>query len=264
MTPFSSHPYVLLFLWILAEQLGLPLPSVPILLAAGAGARAGEISFPLAILLSLTASLVPDTCWYLLGRYKGVRVLNLLCRMSIEPDSCVTRTRLTFQKRGYLSILSARFIPGVGLLTPPLAGVLEMPYLKFLAFDAMGTSLWATGYLLLGALLQSQINRTLIVLRRVGASFIFTALLIAAIYALYKWVDRVRFLRKMRIARIDPLEVLSRIENGEDFLIVDLRSDPDFRANPVLIPGALRISPLELEKRHLEISRYSEIALYCT
>jgi membrane protein DedA with SNARE-associated domain len=264
MTSFSSHQYVFLYLWIFAEQLGLPLPSVPVLLATGAVASAGELSFPLAILLAVFASAVPDTSWYLLGKYKGVRVLNLLCRMSIEPETCVTKTRLTYQKRGYLTILTARFIPGVNLLTPPMAGVLGMSYPKFILLDLAGTFLWATTYIALGAIFHAQINDALIILGRLGTSFLFAAIICAILYALYKWNERSRLLRKIRIARIDPLEVIQRIESGDDFLIVDLRSEIDYLANPVTLPGALHISPSELEQRHQEISRHAEIALYCT
>lgn len=264
MTPFSSHQYVFLFVWTFAEQVGLPLPALPVLLATGAVAHAGGVSFTLAILLAVVASAIPDTCWYLLGKYRGVRVLNLLCRLSIEPDICVTKTRLAYEKRGYIAVLTARFIPGVGLLTPPLAGVLGMPYLKFLGLDLAGALLWATSYIFLGALFHAEINRALIILQRLGTSFLAAALLIAVVYALYKWEQRRRLLRDIRIARIDPLELSQRMEKGDDFLIVDLRSEIDFLANPVTLPGALRISPSELETRHQEISRHAEIALYCT
>ena len=264
MTPFSSHQYLFLFLWVLAEQLGLPLPSLPVLLATGAVARVGQASFPLGVLLATTASLIPDTCWYLLGRYRGVRVLNLLCRLSIEPDSCVTKTRMTFQRRGALSILTARFIPGVGLLTPPLAGLLRMPFLRFLALDAIGTAAWATAYLGVGWLFYREVEDVLRILHRVGFSFLLAVVGIAVLYFAYKLFERERFIRKVRVLRLDPLELRERMERGEEMLVVDLRSQLDYESNPVVIPGAIRMSPNELEERHTEISRFAEIALYCT
>ncbi|MEO8725770.1 MAG: VTT domain-containing protein [Acidobacteriaceae bacterium] len=264
MTPFSSHQYIFLFVWTFAEQVGLPFPALPVLLATGAVAHAGGVSFTLAILLAVAASAIPDTGWYLLGKYKGARVLNLLCRLSIEPDLCVTKTRLAYQKRASLAVLTARFIPGVGVLTPPLAGVLGMPYLKFLGLDLAGALLWATSYIFLGALFHAEIDRALLILHKLGASFLAAALVIAIAYAFYKWNQRRRLLRDIRIARIDPLELSQRIQQGDDLLIVDLRSEIDFLANPVMIAGALRMSPSELAARHQEISRHAEIALYCT
>jgi membrane protein DedA with SNARE-associated domain len=264
MPSFSSHQYVFLFLWVLAEQFGLPVPAVPVLLATGAVASTGQVSYTLALLMVIAACTIPDTCWYLLGRFKGARMLSLLCRMSLEPDTCVKDTRERFQSRRVLSLLTAHFIPGGGVLTAPLAGVLKMRYRDYLALDAAGSLLWGIFYIALGAIFQKQIDLALIVLRRLGTSFFAAAVAIALVYVLYKWIERRRFLRSIRIARMDPLELMSRIENRDDLLIADLRSDFDFESNPVVIPGALRISASELEARAEEISRYREIALYCT
>ncbi|MBV9669525.1 MAG: VTT domain-containing protein [Acidobacteriales bacterium] len=264
MAPFSAHQYVFLFLWVAGEMLGLPIPSVPVLLATGAVARAGDLSFGVATALATLAALLPDTLWYLLGRYRGVRILNFLCKMSIEPSSCVTKTRLTYERRGALSILTARFIPGVGLLTPPLAGVVQTPYLKFLALDAIGTMVWAAAYMMVGAIFYREVDDVLRILHRVGFSFLVAAIFIAAAYLTYKLIERHRFIRKIRVLRLDPLELKERMDQGEELLVVDLRSQLDYEQNPVTIPGAIHISPAELEARHNEISRFAEIALYCT
>ena len=132
------HGYVVLLGWVFAEQIGVPVPSLPILLAAGALAGAGQFNFAASLLLAVSASLTADSIWYMLGRVKGIKILQLLCKISLEPDSCVRRTEGVFSKQGARSLLVAKFIPGLGTVAPPLAGSFHMRPDRFLLVDAFG------------------------------------------------------------------------------------------------------------------------------
>src|ERR1700682_4828319 len=153
------HGYVVLLAWVFAEQIGVPVPSLPILLAAGALAGSGQFSFTASLLLSVGASLTADSIWYVLGRVKGIKVLQLLCKISLEPDSCVRRTEGLFSKQGAQSLLVAKFIPGLGTVAPPLAGIFHMRPGRFLLFDGCGALLWASTYLGLGFVFSGEIER---------------------------------------------------------------------------------------------------------
>src|SRR5260370_35247686 len=130
------HGYVLLLGWVFVEQLGLPLPSMPLLLAAGALAGTGHLNFFASLLYAMLAAVSADSIWYQLGRVKGIKILQLLCKISLEPDSCVRRTEGLFSKQGARSLLLAKFLPGLGTVAPPLAGIFHMRPRRFLFFDA--------------------------------------------------------------------------------------------------------------------------------
>jgi len=144
-----KHGYVVLLAWVFAEQLGLPVPSLPLMLAAGALAGAGRLSFWGSLALVAIASVFADSVWYLLGKIKGIRILQFLCKISLEPDSCVRRTEGVFAKQGARSLLFAKFIPGLSTVAPPLAGNFHMRARKFLLFDGLGSVVW--GFSILGS-----------------------------------------------------------------------------------------------------------------
>ncbi|HLE04701.1 MAG TPA: DedA family protein, partial [Anaerolineales bacterium] len=136
------YGYAVLFGFVFAEQLGLPIPAIPVLLAMGALVGAGHFSLAIAIPVALLAALLSDVIWYQLGRYRGPSVLNLICRISLEPDSCVRRTENVFASHGARALLFAKFIPGLSTAAPPLAGIFRMRLPRFLIWDGAGTLLW--------------------------------------------------------------------------------------------------------------------------
>src|SRR5205085_9520063 len=152
-----EHGYTLLFAWVLAEQLGLPIPSMPLLLAAGALAGAGKLSFATAVCLAVVASLIADLLWYELGRVRGGKILGLLCRISLEPDSCVRRTEEAFQNHSSRSLLFAKFIPGLNTAAPPMAGMTGMRLPRFVILDAMGALLYVGSAVLVGYLFSEKL-----------------------------------------------------------------------------------------------------------
>ena len=255
------HGYAVLFGWVLLEQLGLPIPAAPLLIAAGALARAGKMNLTFAVALAFIAVILADLFWYFLGRYRGGRILKLLCRISLEPDSCVRRTENLFIRHGVRSLLVAKFIPGLNTAAPSLAGVFHMPVRRFLIFDSLGGFLWVVTVTSLGLIFSDELER--IALRWGGWLVAVLAGGLAA-YVLWKFIQRRRFIRRLRIARITPKELMDKLTAGETISIVDLRQPMDIEAFPQMIPGALRIAMEEIEERHKEIPRDRDVVLYCS
>src|ERR1044071_3407497 len=144
---------------VLLEQLGLPIPAAPLLIAAGALARAGKMNLTFAMTLAFVAAILADLFWYFLGRYRGGRILKLLCRISLEPDSCVRRTENLFIRHGIRSLLVAKFIPGLNTAAPSLAGVFRMPVRRFLIFDSLGAFFWVVTVIRLGLIFSDQLEQ---------------------------------------------------------------------------------------------------------
>jgi len=255
------HGYAVLFGWVLLEQMGLPIPAAPLLIAAGALARAGKMNLTFALALALIAVILADLFWYSLGRYRGGRILKLLCRISLEPDSCVRRTENLFVRHGVHSLLVAKFVPGLNTAAPSLAGIFRMPVRRFMIFDFLGALLWVVSVTSLGLIFSDQLEQ--IALRWSGWLVAVLAGSLAA-YVLGKFIQRRRFIRRLRIARIAPKELMDKLRAVETISIVDLRQPMDIEAFPQMIPGALRIAMEEIEERHAEIPRDRDVVLYCS
>jgi membrane protein DedA with SNARE-associated domain len=260
----SRHGYLVVFGWVLAEQIGLPLPAVPFLLAAGGLAGSGRLSFGLVLVAAGVASLISDVIWYWIGRLGGMRVLGWLCRISLEPDSCVRRTERNFSAHGARSLLVAKFIPGFNTAAPPLAGIIRMPLHVFLLYTGLGGLIWAGAWSGLGWVFSEQLELIADYASRFGNWALVVCAVALVAYIGGKYISRQRFLRKIRIARITPEELKRRMDEGLETLVVDVRDRLDFDAEPSIIPGALHLRIDELEARHAEIPREREIVLYCT
>ena len=259
-----KHGYVVVLVWVFAEQLGVPVPSLPVLLAAGALAGTGRLSFWGCLVLVTIASLTADSIWYLLGKIRGIHILQLLCKISLEPDSCVRRTEGVFAKQGARSLLIAKFIPGLGTVAPPLAGIFHMRARKFLLFDGLGALIWGLTLLGTGYIFSEQIEVIAEHAARLGSGLAVLLVAALAAYIVRKWLARRKFLRDLRIGRITPEELKHKIDAGEELVIVDLRHSLDFEADPETIPGAFRIDPKELEEKNDRLPRDREVVLYCT
>ena len=259
-----QHGYVLVFAWVLVEQLGLPVPAIPVLLAAGALAGSGRMDLVLVVGLAVIAALVADLFWYYLGRYRGSRVLKLLCRISLEPDSCVRRTEDVFTRHGARSLLIAKFVPGLNTAAPPLAGIFRMPVWRFMMFDSLGGLFWVATFTGVGFIFSDQLEQIASYSSRWGGWLVVVLVGSLAAYILWKYVQRRRFLHRLRIARISPKELMEKLTAGDAMSIIDLRQPLDVEAFPQMIPGALRMAMEELEERHKEIPRDRDIILYCS
>jgi membrane protein DedA with SNARE-associated domain len=258
------HGYVVLLAWVFAEQVGIPVPAMPLLLAAGALAGTGHLSFLSSLFCAVLGAVAADTIWFHLGRHKGIKILQLLCRISLEPDSCVRRTEGIFSKQGARSLLVAKFIPGLGIVTPPLAGIFHMRLRRFLLYDALGSLFWAGAFTGLGYVFSEQIELVAARLASLGGWLVVLLVGALAAYIGYKFIMRQRFLRELRIARITVDELKKKIDSGEDLVIVDLRHSLDFEAEPGTIPGAMHMDAKELEEKNDRLPRDREIILFCT
>jgi len=257
------HGYLVIFAWVFSEQAGLPIPSAPLLLAAGALAGTRGMNLWLAITFAVSGAVVSDSMWYELGRRKGVRVLQLLCRISLEPDSCVRRTQVRFGKSGARVLLIAKFIPGLNAMAAPLSGIIRMGWRRFVLFDTLGALLWSSGFMITGYVFSGELERIAARAAYLGEWLLVLVLAAFAGYIVWKFYNRRRFLRRLKIARITPEELKGKIDSGEDVVIVDLRHALDFEAQPETIPGALHMDAAELEEAHEVIPRDREIVLFC-
>jgi membrane protein DedA with SNARE-associated domain len=259
-----QHGYSVLFAWVLAEQLGLPIPSMPILLAAGAVAGTRQLYFSLALAMCVVAAVTSDVIWYEIGKRKGSTVLQLLCRISLEPDSCVRRTESLYEKYGERSLLWAKFVPGLNTAAPPVAGMFGMKLWRFLLFDIMGAILWAGSFLGLGWLFSDQLELVARYAERLGLWLVVLLGLGLAAYLGMKLRERRQFMKTLVADRIEPEELLAMLEKGESVTIIDLRHPLDALPDPRTLPGALRMTPDELRERQPEIPRDRGVILYCT
>jgi membrane protein DedA with SNARE-associated domain/rhodanese-related sulfurtransferase len=257
------HGYVWLFLTALLERLGLPLLVTPVLVAAGAVAGLGDLSLLGIIVVAVVASEIGDLVWYELGRSQGSSVLRLLCKISLEPDSCVRRSEDAFARRTTSSLIFSKFIPGVGRLAGPVAGMSGMARDRFLLINALGSLLWAAVFALVGYIPTRKLP--IDVLLEETAGWLLALLLVALVVnILWKYVQRQRFIRSLRVSRMTVEQLKAAIDGGERPFVVDLRHRLEFLVNPRTVSTAVRISPDELPLRHAEIPRDREVVLYCT
>jgi membrane protein DedA with SNARE-associated domain len=258
------HGGLVLFGVVLVEQVGLPLPAVPFLLAAGALIGAGGLN-PLAALgLPILASLLGDSLWYILGRRRGMEVLNWLCRISLEPDSCVRRTENVFLRHGVRSLLIAKFVPGLATVSPPLAGVFGARTARFLLYDGLGALLYAGTFVGVGHLFSSQLEGVVTYTVRMGSVILAGVVMATAGYIVFKILQRQRLMRRLRVTRIVPDELCELLDGGHKVSVLDLRNALTVKAAPYAIRGAIRMTPEEVERRQHEIPRDRDIVLYCS
>jgi membrane protein DedA with SNARE-associated domain/rhodanese-related sulfurtransferase len=258
------HGLPLIFAVVFVEQMGLPLPALPWLLAAGALAAVGKFNLALGLLVTVIACLLADAIWFYLGRYRGNQVLSLLCRISLEPDSCVRRTQNVFTKYGLRGVLVAKFVPGMSTVAPPLAGMSGINAGRFLFVDGIGSVLYGGCLLGFGYFFNHQIDQIASAVGRIGGSSLALLIVLAMLFIVYKYWQRQRLLHELRMARITTSELREMLQAGQAPLIFDLRSSAAVDEDPVLIQGAVHVSVEEIESRLSEFPRDREIIVYCS
>ena len=251
------------FLNVLLEQLGLPLPAIPTLIVAGALAASGQLPVAGVCALAISACLIGDSAWYLAGRRYGVRVMKFLCRISLTPDICVSQTQTSFARWGANALLFAKFVPGLSMVAPPLAGAMRMSYARFAGLSLAGSSLWVGAALLAGALLRPQIMRLLPRLAGVGGAALVVLLLLLGVYVALKWWERQRFYAALDMARISVADLHAQMSGDGSPVIVDVRSPAVQGLELRRIPGALHVPLHDVELHMGKLPRDSEIVLYC-
>jgi membrane protein DedA with SNARE-associated domain/rhodanese-related sulfurtransferase len=257
------HGATVLFVAVFIEQMGIPLPAAPWLLAAGAMAGTGKMNWMVALGSASLGSVTADLIWFHLGRRYGNRALRLLCRISLEPDTCVRRTEGVFTRYGMKGVVVAKFIPGLSTLAPPLAGSSGVSIPRFLFFDALSSMLYSGCFLLVGLLFSRQLEQILNALAGLGHSALGVVAALFACYIGYRYWQRRRLLGELRMARITVDELHQKQEAGESLLVLDLRSHFELEQDPAVIRGALHVTMDELRVRQKDIPRDRDIVLYC-
>jgi membrane protein DedA with SNARE-associated domain/rhodanese-related sulfurtransferase len=242
--PLLRFEFATVFLYVVVSQLGVPVPSAPMMLAVGAMAATGRIALAPAAAAVVLACLCADTLWYRIGRTRGRRVVRFLCRLSLEPGSCVQTTETALHRYGPRFLLVSKFLPGVGLMAAPVAGESGTPYARFISFDALGALLWAGTYLLLGRFFGGVIERNAQLLHLVarfggGALLLSTVGLVAS-----RLVRRNRFRNQLSSIGIGPADLKHRMDRGEAFHIVDIRPRAR-RHGSESLPGAIHLTSEE-------------------
>jgi len=259
----SQYGVALVVVNVLLDQIGLPVPAIPTLIVAGAVAAVGQMPLLTLFLWSVLACLAADCAWYLVGQKYGIRVLKTLCKVSLEPDSCVSQTQTTFERWGINSLVIAKFIPGLAILAPPMAGAMRIGWARFVLLSTGSAVLWVGSGLVAGMLFKSQIERLLEHVRAIGGAAGVGIVILLAAYIAYKWWERSRFYRMLRMARISVADLYELIRAGASPLIIDVRSITARELEPRWIPGALHV-PLQDVAHHVkELPRDRDIILYC-
>jgi membrane protein DedA with SNARE-associated domain/rhodanese-related sulfurtransferase len=255
------HGYAVVFVWVFVEQIGLPIPSAPVLLAAGALAGLHELSLAEVIALALAACLCSDTLWFGLGARRGNAILRLICRISLDPDTCVSKTHSAYMRYGPASLLFAKFAPGLGSLGPPMAGMFGLSFWKFLVLDGAGSALWSGTIAGVGWAFHEQIEDLADWLARFGVVAASVLLVGLAFFVGAKYVRRRRMIRALRVARITPAELKQLLDGDRAPAIIDLR--PDFERLEGVIPGAIAVAAADLDSLSTGVIE-GEIVFYCS
>jgi membrane protein DedA with SNARE-associated domain/rhodanese-related sulfurtransferase len=258
-----AHGLPIIFGAVFLDQIGVPIPAVPWLLAAGALAATGQFHWFMALECSVLACLIADFIWFYLGRYRGTQVLGLLCRLSLEPDSCVRRTVNVFTRYGWRGIIVAKFLPGMSTVTPPLAGMSQMNAGRFLLVDGFGSVLYSGVFILLGYLFSNQIAQIAATLAHIGGGALTVIVVFLVLYVAWKYLQRKRQLWELRMAKITVDELGKMLTAGENPYILDMRSVLELEQDPVIIQGAIHVDMDDLDKRNHEFPRDREIIVYC-
>jgi membrane protein DedA with SNARE-associated domain/rhodanese-related sulfurtransferase len=260
----AQYGLLIVFFNVLVDQIGLPVPAVPTLIVAGAFAAHGKLPLAALFAWSVVACLLADCGWYLIGQKYGIRVLKTLCKISLEPDSCVSQTQTRFERWGVNSLVIAKFVPGLAIIAPPMAGALRIGWLRFVVLSTLGGVFWVGAGLGAGVLFNSQIARLLEHLSAIGSIAGAGAALLLAAYIAFKWWERNRFYKMLRMARISVADLYALMESGASPVIIDVRSFTARELEPRWIPGALHVPLHDVAHRLKELPRDREIILYCT
>ncbi|MGA8505107.1 MAG: VTT domain-containing protein, partial [Candidatus Sulfotelmatobacter sp.] len=257
------------FASVFARQMWLPVPAVLFLIAAGALAGDGRMTLAVALGLAVTACLLADMIWYEAGRRWGDQILQFIYGLSLDPDAAARRSKEAFVRHGLRTLMLAKFVVGLDAATPPLAGLSKTSPLRFIAFDAVGASLWSGVYAGLGYVLGKDLDRAAVYAARLGVLWVAVVFALLAMYVGRKLVRWQRFVREFRMARITPEELKAKLDAGGEVMMVDLHDCRGALRGHQSIPGAVCIDPHRLGQHDLfikptPIPRDREIILYCS
>jgi membrane protein DedA with SNARE-associated domain/rhodanese-related sulfurtransferase len=253
----------LVFANVLLQQLGVPVPAEPTLVVAGSLAARGLLPLPGLVGVTWLAVLIADSTWYWMGRRYGNQVLRVVCRLALSPDSCVRTTEQTFSHWGLKSLAVAKFIPGFSMVAPPMAGAMRVSWSSFLLFDLMAAVLWSSVGIGAGLIFYRQVDRILAALAGLGGWAPAVGVSLLAAFVSWKWVQRRRFYRTLRMARISVDELKRLIDVGARPVIFDVRTAAARERDPQRIPGAIALELAQVDGVVAELPDEREVILYC-
>jgi membrane protein DedA with SNARE-associated domain len=262
----ARHGYALTFALLFAEAIGLPCPAAIALVAAGAAVAGHTLSGPGVLLAAMVALMLGDIAQFWLGRVAGWALLGFLCRLSMNPETCILRSAESFYKRGKLTLLFAKFIPGINTMAAPLAGSMKMHFGQFLRLDMAGALVYAGAYLMAGFLSRDFLAATLNGFHAAGRTMEAIVIIALLIYASYRITQFAKYKKYRVVPRVQVQELAARLaaEGPDRVLIVDVRSHGYYDIGGERIHGSIRIEPNNLEEEIKSLPREKDIYLYCT
>lgn len=264
LTLLAEYGYLIVLVWVLADQAGLPIPALPVLFAAGILSGTESLDLFAVCVVATVAAMGSDLVWYAVGKRKGIAVLKALCKLSMEPDFCVRQAGITFQRYGAIALFTSNFVPGLQTIAPPLAGATGVPWPAFAGLRLAGTIVWVLTFVLPGYFLADQAAALLEQSSEIMTTIGITVAAALAAFVIYKFLRRQWFLRAVRVGGVHPEALRDELATGTSPHIIDLRSRREIEAFPQVIPGATVI-PLEEIDDHLETLRQKrDLVLYCT
>ena len=259
----TVYGLLLVFAAVFLDEIGLPVPSLPALVIAGAASATSNYSIVSVIGVALSGALLADLIWYQAARRLGRRLLALLCRISLSPDSCVRQTEDLFNRVGPWSLLFARYVPGLSNIAVAMGAITRLSIPKFFLLNLVGGLFYYGAAALTGALFHKAVAD---VLRTMTALGMISIVMTAGLFILYvalRWWERITFIRQLRMDRISVEQLIAMIEAGNPPVILDVRS-ADARVRDGIIPGALAAHPADAQSLLTEIAPHSEIVVYCS
>jgi membrane protein DedA with SNARE-associated domain/rhodanese-related sulfurtransferase len=258
----QEYGVLIVFAVVLVEQMGAPIPAYPILIVSGALSMNGGTPLAGVLAVAMCGCLAADLFWFNAGRRYGKRILKVLCRISLSPDYCVSQTEDNFRKWGPKSMIVAKFIPGFNTIAPPLAGAMGTPLPLFLSFSLLGGLMWSLTGILIGVYFQQNVDEVLGILATMGGTALAVLGTLLGLFVLFKYVERRRFQRAMRIERIHVDELRGLLDAGNAPIMVDARSATARRLDPP-VPGALHVDG-NLAGLLTMLPKDREIVVYCS
>ena len=259
----QTYGVLLVFAIVLVEQAGMPIPAFPILVVAGALSVDGTVSWPAAIAVAVGACLISDLFWFRAGRFYGKRILNLLCKISLSPDYCVSQTEDKFRRFGPKSLIVSKFIPGFNIIASPMSGALGVSTPRFLAFSMTGSLFWSGTGVALGAAFHKSVDKVLVMLSEMGTTSLLVLLALLALFIGYKYIERRRFLNGVQLERIGVAELVGLLDGGHDPVIIDARSATAQQLEKA-IPGAIIFNDCEPGTLMATLDKDRHIVVYCS
>ncbi len=260
----EHHGYSALVAMVFMEAIGLPIPAAIALVIVGAASAWGVMTPISSVLLALVGIVAGDVILFQLGRKSGWWLLGVLCRVAMNPETCILRSAESFYKRGRMTLLFAKFIPGINTMAPPLAGSMKMRFLQFLRLDVLGALLYIVAYFTAGYVFSHILKDVIRVFESFGRAM--EAVVIVAIigYAIYRfylyWTHRVYRV----VPRAQVSELVKHLSDGDNVVVADVRSHGYYDSGAKRIQGSIRIEPNNLHENLKQLPKDKLIFLYCT